>query len=139
MNLHLKRLEYGADGIFGNLLDEQGNLVAHTLEHAYEGYGPACPWVPKVAVGTYTCVRHPPHRVPYETFMLRDVPDFMGKPVEGILIHCGNFDKDSEGCILVGSSEVDLGRRRMVTHSRETFERIMAFQAGIDEFQLLIS
>lgn len=139
MNLHLKRVEYRPDGIFGELLDEQGNLVAKTLEHAYPGYGPACSWVAKVHVGTYECVRHKPVRLSYETFMLKDVPDFMGKPVAGILIHVGNYDKDSEGCILLGDSVTESAGLKMVLHSRDTFQRFMAFQHGLPSFQLIIS
>jgi hypothetical protein len=139
MNLHLKRVEYRSDGIFGDLLDESGNLVAHTLEHAYPALGPYASWTAKVAVGTYECVRHAPHRLRYETFLLKDVPDFRGKPVEGILIHCGNFGKDSEGCILLGESVTELAGLKMVARSKDAFARFMAFQHGCNEFQLIIS
>lgn len=137
MNLRLTRSEFREDGIFGELVTEDGDFVAHTLEHAYpDGAGG---WTPKVAVGTYVCERHPPNRLPYETFMLRDVPDFLGKPVSGILIHCGNFDQDSEGCLLVGKAEIQGGSMRMITQSKETFSELMALEDGVQTFLLLIA
>lgn len=136
MNLRLTRTEFREDGIFGELVTEDGDFVAYTLEHAYpHGTGG---WLPKVAVGTYKCVKHPPNRLPYETFMLEEVPDFQGLPVTGILIHCGNFDRDSEGCILIGEDEIQTKSEEIITGSRKAFAAFMALQDGIDSFLLLI-
>lgn len=138
MNLRLTRTHYRPDGIFGELVTENGEYVADTLEHPYPAYGPADPyWVPKVAVGTYRCVRHAPGAIPYETFMLEDVPKFQGKLVSGILIHRGNTDEDSKGCILVGRT-VKSGSGWVLADSRKTFEKLMALQDGLDQFLLLI-
>lgn len=140
MNLKLTRTGFRQDGVFGLLYDEGGNLICYTLEHAYEGYGPGSAWVPKVAAGTYRCVRHAPAHLPYETFLLENVPDFKGKKVTGILIHRGNQDKDSEGCILVGQTIAQSSStQQILLHSTPAFERIMDFQDGCDSFQLVIS
>lgn len=42
------------------------------------------------------------------------------KGFEGILIHAGNTDKDSSGCLLVGQNRV----KGQVVNSRETFKKL---------------
>lgn len=133
MDLKLNRTEKKESGIFGELYDGEGNLIAFTIEHAYQGIDGN--YVPKVAPGEYQCVRHAPNRLPYETFMLECVPDFDGKQVTGILIHKGNFNKDSVGCILVGSSRDD----KMIMNSGKTFKKFMDMQSGVDSFTITIS
>lgn len=137
MNLRLKRTSFTELGIFGMLLDEEANLVAYTLEHAYsrDGNGSA-PWVPKVAPGTYQCQRHAPNRLPYETFEVMGVPDFQGQKVTGILLHVGNFNRDSEGCILVGLDVSPDGRA--IERSIAAFQKLMGMQKGVDSFTLSI-
>lgn len=132
MNLALTRKEFKKTGVYGELRDEHDALIAVTLEHVYQVNGL---WTPKVAPGTYNCVRHAPNKLPYETFMLENVPDFQGKPVSGILLHCGNYNKDSEGCILVGLSVVS----DMIAHSRAAFATLMHLQQGLDHFKLTIN
>src|SRR5277367_5432365 len=127
MDLSITRTEYRSDGIFGQLYDDQGNVIAYILEHAYpDGSGG---WIPKVAAGTYTCVRGN-HELegmtePFVTFMLQGVPDFQGASVTNILLHWGNYDRDSEGCFLLGASEVFDGTEEMVTNSKATFAKFM--------------
>jgi hypothetical protein len=137
VNLRLTRTDFREDGIFGELETEDGDYLADTLEHAYPGYGPASFFVPKVAIGTYECIRHAPNRLPYETFLLVGVPTFMGHPVSGILIHRGNTDADTEGCILLG--RIAKGERQwLVADSRATFARFMKLQENVDRFFILI-
>lgn len=143
MNLTLKRTDYRDDGIYGFLLDESQNQVSVTLEHAFDsGLGNGS-YVPKIAAGTYTCVRHPatPH-LPYEKFQLLNVPDFQGKAVTEILIHIGNFNSDSDGCILVGrrvAPSTKTPGENMITSSGNTFGKIMDLQVGLTSFTLTIS
>lgn len=46
---------------------------------------------------------------------LKDVPGY-----DGVLIHCGNTAKDTEGCILVGKNDV----KGMVTKSKDYFLKL---------------
>ena len=137
MNCKLTRLKYLKDGIFGELSDESGNQIAVTCEHMYVN---GTTMTAKVAPGTYTCIRHAPNRLPYETFEIQNVPDFQGKPVTGILLHIGNYNSDSDGCILLGENIEDtLGHvSKMVSNSKITFEKFMELQQGVESFTLEI-
>lgn len=127
----LNRTSKSPDGVFGLMISDIGKTY-FTLEHAYiqtEGS-----IEPKIALGVYTCLRHPPNRLPYVTFEVTGVPNFMGQPVDGILIHIGNYQKDSIGCILLGTGQTDT----MVAHSKEAFDDFMSSLEGIDSFELTI-
>ena len=131
----LKRGDSNENGIFGVLYDSGGNQLAVTLERAYpQGTPQNRFWVPKVPQGSYFCQRGA-HRLegmtePFETFELMNV---LGH--SNILIHWGNWDRDSEGCILVG--EVVQGD--MITNSKVTFNKLMALLNGINQFTLVIT
>lgn len=49
---------------------------------------------------------------------IRDVPEF-----EWILIHCGNTDDDTRGCLLVGSQAITTPGDMKITGSRDAYER----------------
>ncbi len=115
---NLKRTRIDANGVFG--LCKVGDITLHTLEHNFNG-------APAVPSGTYTCIRHPPVRLKYETFMVTDVPGH-----SGILFHIGNYNHDSIGCILLGQGElVD-----KIIQSKQAFNTFMVTLAGVNEFTL---
>ncbi len=134
--MKLTRLEYRQDGIFGQLQSDDGSFRCQTLEHAYFENGS---YTPKVAAGIYTCVRGEHELLgmttTFTTFELQNVPPFQGKPVTGILIHWGNYNKDSEGCILVGLRNQD---DKMILDSKIAFEAFMAALDGQDQFTLIV-
>ena len=140
MKFVLTRKDAGKNGIFGELRNEKFELEAYTLEHAYDD-GAGC-FVPKVAAGKYTCQRGEhllDHMTtPFSTFMLLNVPDFQGKKVSGILIHWGNFNKDSNGCILVGESIAYSIDGKMITNSKAAFKEFMEKTEGLDTIELEI-
>jgi hypothetical protein len=68
------------------------------------------------------------------TFEIMGIPDFDGKPVTGVLFHWGNYDKDSAGCVLMGSSETPT----MITNSKVTWGAFMDSLNGIDNFLLTV-
>ena len=134
MNLKLKNMDFREDGIFGILLDENNKQIAVTLQHAYDsGLGDGS-YAPKLPNGEYNCIRgmHKLHDLkPFETFKVNGV---FGH--SGILFHIGNYNKDSDGCILLGHGYG--GDPRQLYMSRTTFESFMALQHGVDEFILTV-
>ena len=135
MNLTLVRTDFRADGIFGELKDEKSKVIAYTLEHAYQQDDGS--FAPKVPVGVYTCNRssHLLHGMtnPFETFEVLSVPGHTG-----VLVHWGNFNKDSEGCILVGEAIMPSPKGQMITNSRAIFAEFMQTETGINQFQLTV-
>lgn len=137
MNLILERKQYREDGIFGILMDPFENELMMTLEHAYPG-SDIDQFKPKIPAGAYACIRgwhqlaHMP--APFQTFEVTEV-----KGHTNLLFHWGNYNHDSDGCILVGEEIADIGKRpQMITNSRATFEKFMNMQNGVMLFSLLI-
>lgn len=135
MKLLLQRMAYQTDGVFSKLFlfvgDEQVNTqpaLCVTLEHSYDGR-------PKLAPGTYLCVRgqHRLHGMT-EDFTTFEITGVIGH--SGILFHWGNFNKDSDGCVLLGHTIADSPQGTMVTDSRATFAKFMKTLAGANEVQL---
>lgn len=140
MNFTLKRNEAREDGIFGELLDSNNTAIAVTLEHSYDsGLGDGS-YAPKLLPGQYKCVRgkHSLHTipVPFDTFEVTGVAGH-----QGILFHPGNFNHDSDGCILLGRNIVPTldGGGNMITSSRNTFNKFMNIQKDVQEFTLTVS
>lgn len=143
MNLTLTRKQYRSDGIFSDLLTDEGPvLLAQTLEHAYKfggedgsrGFG----FDAKIPKGKFQCIRslHRLHGMDhdFETFEVTGIEGH-----EGLLFHWGNFNKDSEGCILVGERIVrSEDQTQMITNSRQAFERFMRLQEKVEEFMLTV-
>ncbi len=121
----LTHTNFADDGIFGILTDVSDGIVAYTLEHSYNK-------LPKLTDGTYTCVRgqHVLHSGPIETFEITGVPGH-----SGILFHYGNYNADSDGCVLLGDGETATS----VTDSRGAFTKFMARLVGIDSFTLIVT
>lgn len=136
MDLTLERIQCREDGVFGELRDESDELVAVTLEHAFKALTGR--WIAKIPEGIFTCVRgeHYLHGMT-EPFVTFEVTGVTGH--EGLLFHWGNFNKDSEGCILVG---LRIGSNpsgsEMILQSREAFKAFMEFQAEVSTFQLMV-
>ena len=131
MNLALDRNEWSKDGIFGRLLDENGQEIAVTCEHAYSDGSDA--WASKIPPGLYQCVkgmhRLHGHTLDFETFEIIGVHGH-----SGLLFHCGNTNEDSEGCVLLGLTRTD----KMILSSRMAFDRFMLKQKGVTSFTLVV-
>ncbi len=136
MKLRLVRQDHECDGIFGTLYDDSQGSIAVTLEHAYDAQLGNGSYVPKLPNGTYTCKRgtHRLHNlVPFETFEVENVPGHTN-----ILFHAGNFNADSDGCILVGFAVAKTPNGLMITDSKITFKNLLSKLEGLDSFTLIV-
>ena len=119
MKLILKRIAKRADYTIGRLTDEKGDRICDTLEPTWRNYKGGELKVPKksaVPEGTYRVVVTKSWKFGKYLPLLVGVPGF-----EGIRIHSGNTNKDTDGCILVGQN-LEKGK---VLMSRMTLERLM--------------
>ena len=121
MKILIKRFEFGTNYTIGKLYVDD-SYVGYTLEDRVRE-------VPGVAVkewkikdetaiprGTYSII------VDFSNHFQRELPHVLDVPgFEGIRIHPGNSDKDSSGCILVGSTWAGTD---FIGNSRVTFEHL---------------
>lgn len=120
----LQRTSWTPDGIFGRFI-LNGDTFCHTLERAWEHNGK---FVPLLVSGTYTLTRgiHKLETGPkFVTYAFPKFDSWDGKPHTGVLVHVGNWQKDSTGCVLVGERAGDLGGKPAVLQSKLAFGRFM--------------
>jgi Family of unknown function (DUF5675) len=137
MNLKLTRFLVNEYGAFGKLYDENDQEICVTLEHAYLGIMKG--FSPKLPAGTYTC-RLGPHKLEkmttyFNTYEITNVPGHTN-----ILFHVGNYNSDSEGCVLVGTVLFpDETSPTMIKQSSIAFTKLIALQDGADTFTLEVT
>ena len=106
MNITVKRFEFGTNYTIGKLyIDDQEQFFCYTLEGTYREQDgvPVEQWkvqdhtaIPK---GSYKVI------VDHSNHFGKDLPHILDVPgYEGVRIHPGNTDKDTEGCLLVGKT-----------------------------------
>lgn len=126
--------EIRPDGVFSTLY-QNGEKLCVTLEHAFEDAdGNFAPKLPRGA--TYSCKRGThqlEHGGPFVTFEITGVAGH-----SGILFHIGNFNKDSDGCVLVGENVHTESSAWWIDDSLVTFQKLMAALADVDEFDLTV-
>lgn len=85
-----------------------------------------------ITPGIYKAVKHNSPSKGY-CFHIKDVP---GR--SHILIHSGNYNKDTLGCVLVGKDFIDLNRDGLtdITESKKTLEKMLALLP--EEFEITI-
>jgi hypothetical protein len=146
MDLTLTRFQADAYGIFSlcesiNALGGADKLIMATLEHSFaiyaadgktiKGYAPVIP------DGEYICKRgaHRLHGMTedFETFEVMGVAGHTG-----LLFHWGNYNNDSEGCILTGHKYAVINGFEMITGSQNMFALFMRYQSGVDTFKLSV-
>ncbi len=88
MKLTLHRIKADFFGTHGQIEDPRGNVLCYTIERNDSKLAP---------VGIFTCIPHVKSNNGQHCWLLENVP---GRT--GILIHTGNTEHDSEGCIIIG-------------------------------------
>jgi hypothetical protein len=124
MKITVERFESTPDETFGRLLID-GKKICLTLEDEYRAI--KVKGETRIPAGTYKIglVNSPKFTPKYghEMLWVKNVPNF-----EGILIHCGNTDEDTAGCLLVGENvgviNTKSGPKRGVIRSREAYNKI---------------
>ena len=94
-NYTLVRQPSTANGTLGEMFDPTGAHLCYTIELPWDDNMPDQSCIP---TGTYTCVPHNSAAHP-GTWEVENVP---GR--SSILIHTGNTEHDSLGCIIVGKT-----------------------------------
>jgi len=132
----LQRTEYRSDGIFGELYNEENLRLCYTLEHSFPNTRGG--FLAKIPPGSYTCTRGL-HRLKgmdhdFESFEITGVPNHTG-----LLFHTGNFNSDSEGCILVAWQIHKVpGGTQYLSQSKEAFDNFMKEYSNDKEFKLQV-
>ena len=135
MLVSLNRINYFHDGIIGSMV--VNDVKFHTLEHSYEvNDAIGVSYVPKIPKGQYTCKRGihqlKGHLNSFETFEVTGVENH-----SHLLFHVGNFNQDSEGCVLVGKGLVL--DPLQITSSKLAFSEFMKLMDGLESFEIVIT
>lgn len=127
----LIRTSHEESGIYGELLNDLGQQIAVTLEHAYLNSDGS--YSSKIPDGDYICIlgQHQLEGMTH-SFQAYELQNVLGH--SNILIHMGNYNKDSDGCILLGEEHSG----DMITNSVKTFNEFMESMSGKDSFDLQV-
>jgi Family of unknown function (DUF5675) len=111
MDIQITRVILTPSSTIGELsLD--GMFFCYTLEDATRPPGVKLPGATSIPYGSYKVI------IDHSTRFNKDMPHILNVPgFEGIRIHCGNTDKDTEGCILLGREYTD----NAILYSRDAF------------------
>jgi len=123
-HVRIVRIEKSEDGIIG-VLSIDGKVDCFTMQPDETDKHFSIP------VGNYLCRR----------FHGRKWQDTFEVVVPGhtaLLFHSGNFEEDTEGCILLGEEVGELNGRRAVLVSGKAFVEFMKKMGNDQEFNLVI-
>lgn len=125
--IELKRISYSDRGTFGVLLKDKIPLCL-TLEDPWKDNKKNVSCIPE---GKYKCVPH--NGTKYKNVWR--IKNVIGR--SAILIHAGNTENDTEGCILVGQSFGRLGDKVAVLNSQNTLAQLRGVLP--DHFEIVIT
>ena len=125
MQARIVRFEQTCQGALGVLLMD-GNYFCNTLQPDAADPKRFC-----IPAGDYLCKR-------FHGAKWKNTFEIVVKGHTALLFHAGNLEKDSLGCILLGSSVGKLGEDRAVLNSGVTFNRFLDYTANVNSFTLKI-
>ena len=121
MNLTLKRFEHGPNYTIGRLYNDD-TYLCYVLEDKVREKDdqPVTLWKVRgetaIPRGTYKVI------VDYSNHFQKDLPHILDVPgFDGVRIHTGNSDKDTEGCLLVGTA---WSGTDWVSGSKDAFDKV---------------
>jgi hypothetical protein len=127
MKIQIKRLYKTENSTIGELTID-GKFECYTLEDKEREVKIKCETaIPK---GTYKVIINQSNRFKKLLPLLLNVPNF-----EGVRIHPGNTNHDTEGCILVGRTM----SKDFIGQSRKAFETLFKKMKEAKEITLIIS
>lgn len=115
MKLTLKRIFKGENYTIGRLFLD-GKYFCDTLEDTVRDDGLKVYGKTAIPAGTYDIELCASYRFQRLMPRLLNVPNF-----SGVLIHWGNTEDDTDGCILVGQNKI----KGKVINSRDTFNKLI--------------
>lgn len=135
MNLKLIRYDEDENQIIGKLdvVDDNGDTLYSfsTLELPWKNNQRRVSCIP---YGRYMVIKRWSEKYGNH-FILLDVPNR-----DYILIHFGNYKRDTKGCILVGDGVTDINGDGLldVTNSKNTMKKLNKIFSNIEEFEIEI-
>jgi hypothetical protein len=127
MKIEIKRLHKTANSTIGELLID-GVWECYTLEDIERDVKIKAETA--IAKGTYKVIINQSNRFKRLMPLLLNVPNF-----EGVRIHAGNTNHDTEGCILVGRTR----SKDFIGQSRKAYDSLFAKMQKAKEITLTIS
>jgi hypothetical protein len=129
MKILVERFDSGSEDTFGRLYID-GKLQCMTLEDEFREVKKKGDT--RIPAGTYKVgKRYSPSKSPktgHDMLWIKDVPGF-----QYILIHTGNTEDDTEGCLIVGTKIGKLNGKRAVLDSKLAYNKIYPIvSAAID-------
>jgi hypothetical protein len=128
VKLTLRRFSSGESSTLG-LLEQDGRFVCFTLEDPHREV--KIPGDTRIPAGIYLLTLqlvghlHATYSTRFEgmhrgMLALMAVPNF-----SGVMLHCGNTDADTDGCILVGDSAIqNVSQRGALATSEAAYKRV---------------